>query len=235
MQYFSDPDEFFEFVFCGLYEIKAVRIVHEQMVCVTYAHINDAVQELPSGNPVVAAYVTAQARLKLYSYLEQLGTRVLYFDTDSVIYICASGDFDLPTGDFLGDLTDELSSDGSCYITEFVASGPKAYGYKTIDTVSGKVDTIVKIRGFTLNWCNAQVLNFDSLKVVVRDFAEKCVSTRLTVSGSKISRTAERFVLTTPFSKVYRVCADKRVYGITADGKSHYYSVPYGYPFGDTI
>jgi hypothetical protein len=35
---------------------------------------------------VIAAYTTAQARLKLYSYLEPLGPSALYADTDSVVY-----------------------------------------------------------------------------------------------------------------------------------------------------
>ena len=32
-------------------------------------------------NVIIAAYTTAQARLKLYSYLERLDRRVLYYDT----------------------------------------------------------------------------------------------------------------------------------------------------------
>ena len=38
-------------------------------------------------NVAVAAYVTTQARLKLYKLLSKLGNSVLYCDTDSVIYI----------------------------------------------------------------------------------------------------------------------------------------------------
>jgi len=32
-------------------------------------------------------YTTAIARLKMYTYIEQLQGRVLYFDTDSIIYL----------------------------------------------------------------------------------------------------------------------------------------------------
>jgi hypothetical protein len=42
---------------------------------------------------VIAAYTRAQARLKLYSYLEQLGPRVLYADTDSVVYTSRPGEW----------------------------------------------------------------------------------------------------------------------------------------------
>lgn len=90
---------------------------------------------------MIAAFVTAYARLKLYEYIEGLGDRVLYFDTgsllfmsvyfscliviilvDSVIYIWRPGMYTPQLGDFLGQMTDEL--DGG-EITKFVSGGPK--------------------------------------------------------------------------------------------------------------
>lgn len=53
-------------------------------------------------------------------------------------------------------MTDELEGD---VITEFVSGGAKYYGYRTRD---GKVEC--KVRGFTLNHCDASILNFDSMK-----------------------------------------------------------------------
>ncbi|KAJ8934252.1 hypothetical protein NQ318_008695 [Aromia moschata] len=47
-------------------------------------------------------------------------------DTDSVIYIARDNEYAVPTGEFLGDMTDELESYGpGSYITEFVSGGPK--------------------------------------------------------------------------------------------------------------
>lgn len=40
----------------------------------------------PNTNVVIAVFVTAQARLKLYSYLELLGERIIYSDTDSLVF-----------------------------------------------------------------------------------------------------------------------------------------------------
>jgi len=84
----------------------------------------------------VAAYVTTQARLKLYEYLSRLGKSVLYCDTFSVI--CIHNEDEPPkdeTGDYLGDLTDELEefSSGS-YIEEFVSGGPKTYAFTVFST-----------------------------------------------------------------------------------------------------
>ena len=62
----------------------------------------------------VTAYVTTQARLKLYDNLSELGESVLYCDTDSVIFI---QNVDEPpkmrTDDYLGHLTDELEEFGA--------------------------------------------------------------------------------------------------------------------------
>ena len=40
-----------------------------------------------TANVIVGSYVTAYARLELYKVLEKLQKRVLYFDTDSCMYI----------------------------------------------------------------------------------------------------------------------------------------------------
>ena len=42
-------------------------------------------------NVVIAAYATAQARLQLCEYLDQLQHRAMYVDTDSVIFTTKSG------------------------------------------------------------------------------------------------------------------------------------------------
>ena len=82
--------------------------------------------------------------------------RILYFDTDSVIYVSRPGVPDPPTGNFLGDLTNELKP--GQYIHEFVSLGPKTYGYQTNDS-----KTCVKVKGFTLNGATDELVNFNSL------------------------------------------------------------------------
>ena len=82
---------------------------------------------------MIAAFTTAQARLELFKYLHALGPRALYYDTDSVFYVSRedSDEHDLPIGVALGELTDELASNGNgTYITSFLSGGPKFYAYK---------------------------------------------------------------------------------------------------------
>ena len=93
----------------------------------------------------------------MYSYLDILGERTLYYDTDSVIYRQLPGQPTIPIGDFLGDMTNEL--DGEDHIVEFVSGGAKNYGYTTKE---GKVEC--KVRGFTLNVRGRASLNYRVMK-----------------------------------------------------------------------
>ena len=72
----------------------------------------------------IVAFTTSQTRLKLYGALDTLKERVLYYNTDSVIYRWKPGQVDLPLGEFLGEFTDEVSGDP---IVEFVSGGAKNY------------------------------------------------------------------------------------------------------------
>ncbi len=85
-------------------------------------------QEFDDGNDSIN--VTCHARLHLYSELNRLQDCVLYFDTDSIIYITRENDTNEPeTGVYLGEFTNELDADE--YITEFVCAGLKNYAFKT--------------------------------------------------------------------------------------------------------
>lgn len=70
-----------------------------------------------STNIFIAAFTTAWARMKLYSEMDKLGQKVLYHDTDSIVY-ASDGVSDPPCGNFLGEFTDELNGG---LITTFVS------------------------------------------------------------------------------------------------------------------
>jgi hypothetical protein len=108
-------------------------------------------------NIFLASFTTCWARLKLYELLDSLQTRVLYWDTDSVIYASRDGEWQPPVGDYLGELTNELSEGD--WITEFVCNGPKNYAYQTHGG-----QRVCKVKGFSLNHANSQTLNLESMK-----------------------------------------------------------------------
>ena len=73
-----------------------------------------AVEDVPNlrhTNEVIFAYVTAGARILLYRYLDRLGEKSIYRDTESLIYIQPTDEPGLiETGDKLGDMTFKLRS-----------------------------------------------------------------------------------------------------------------------------
>ena len=56
----------------------------------------------------IAAMTTCHARLKLYTEIARLGDRVLYFDTDSIVFISQPSEYEPKLGKFLCESTDEI-------------------------------------------------------------------------------------------------------------------------------
>ena len=142
-----------------LKEVTNLHIFNDEVLEVVFKAADDECVENGKTNLFIAAFTTCHARLKLYGYLHALQQQVLYFDTDSVIYSRREGEPSLENGDYLGDLTDELSTPGD-FIVEFTSGGPKNYGYRTNE---GKVEC--KVRGFSLGSVRGQSqLNYDRLR-----------------------------------------------------------------------
>ena len=151
----SEIDRFFQLLTDRTKQIEDFHIASDDIVQLQWIHQNAFVPIGQNTNIYLATRTTCWARLKLYEVLDILNTRVYYYDMDSVIYVSRHGCYDPPLGDFLCELTNEL--DGNQYITEFLASGPKAYSFKT-----NKGQEICKIRGFTLHYKNNKLINFNS-------------------------------------------------------------------------
>ena len=94
-------------------------------------------------NEVLVAYVSAGTKFHLYNYLDRLGERAIYCETDSLIYIQPKDEPNLiETGDKLGEKTSELRT--TEYGSEFVRGGSKNYAYKVIDTMTVRESTLLK-------------------------------------------------------------------------------------------
>jgi hypothetical protein len=161
IKYISQPVEYFDMLTSDQIIVMGINFVSDEMVEMRYQCKEGFVEESGKTNVVIAAYTTAQARLKLYSYLEQLGPRALYANTDSVVYISRPGEWKPELGDYLGDLTDEVPYN---IIIEFVTGGPKNYAYKIARPDKDGITTICKVRGITLNYKNSLTINFDTIK-----------------------------------------------------------------------
>ncbi|XP_071111149.1 uncharacterized protein [Haliotis cracherodii] len=101
--YMNDPVQYFALWMDERNTIEDVTVVNEHMVEVTYTQQKEFQTPHSHFNVAIAAWVTAQARLKLYETLALVDRRVLYFDTDSLIYIRRPHD---ELGHSLGEFTD---------------------------------------------------------------------------------------------------------------------------------
>ncbi|XP_067668248.1 uncharacterized protein [Haliotis asinina] len=106
-EYISSPERYFALLRDERCLVKDIHVVNEDLIHVTHEPQPEFYNPPPAHNVVIAAGVTAQARLKLYSYQKPLDRRVLYFHMDSIIYIHRPLCYNPPLGDTLGELTDE--------------------------------------------------------------------------------------------------------------------------------
>ncbi len=81
----SDPVKFSNIVFNEQNVVEHVRVMSDEMLYVTYSKSEEFVQPMSHTNPVIAAFTTANCRLKLYEELDKLQDRVAYFDTGKIL------------------------------------------------------------------------------------------------------------------------------------------------------
>ena len=203
--------------------INGMNIVNESVMEITWAYKEEYLPQQSLTNIFIAAFTTCHARLKLYSTLHQLGRAVLYYDTDSVIYV-SDGKNDPPLGDFLGEFTDELEGD---HIVNFISGGPKNYAYRT-----SRGKECLKVRGFTLNYSASKKITFDTMHRLVSIFQPaKAKRQRIleeepvvVINPKKITRDKRgKRLITKEERKKYQVVYDKRVL------QPDFSTLPYGF------
>jgi hypothetical protein len=171
-------------------------------------------------NIYIAIFTTAHARLRLYKFLEILGERVLYMDTDSVIYIDdeseACKEIKSLIGSNLGQLTNELDSN---HITVHVAAAPKDYGYE-LD--NGKIK--IKNKGIIMRAEAEEKITFGKKIDLVKDnntSAEAINNTQFVLNkvDNKVRNKSQ--------VKVYDFEFNKRM--IVRENDDSIFSLPYGF------
>ena len=115
-----------------------------------------------------------------------------------------------------------ISGSSGEYITKFAAGGPKNYTYQTNHNT-----TICKIRGFTLNYENSLMVNFDTMVELILETLENNQTKPgiVTRNPSKIYRNKKTYSISSRYEeKLYSMKYSKRV---RVPGT--FDSVPYGY------
>ena len=200
--------------------VKNVNVYSEDVLEVSTVKKDGACAPNVKGNIFIALFTTALARLKLYEALDEIKERVLYYDTDSVIYKSQDHEKRLPLGKFLGQFTDETGGD---VINVFGSAGPKSYSYKTN---GGKSEC--KSKGLKNTHAVREVLNCDSMlshiQLELKDPQESRRQKRTTIFNHFVRNSKVKSIYLIDLEKFFRVNWDKRVVergtGVT---------FPYGY------
>ncbi|CAH3184744.1 unnamed protein product [Porites lobata] len=221
------PADLFNLISDAALDLSTLRLCTDDILEAVYTSVYDNAVKGTKTNIFIAAFTTCHARLKLYESLDTLQQQVLYYDTDSVVYKWRPGQPSIATGDFLGDMTDELEGD---VITEFVSGGAKNYGYQTR---GGKV--VCKVRGFTLNVRGSAILNFQTMKENILSELDSPQESRRNLNITNpyyFKRDLEqKQIQVVPRVKQYGLVFDKRVIEVATRS-----SYPYGYErIGDEL
>ena len=215
----KEPSHLFSLLSDTTKEISTIRICTDDILEAVYTSVNENAPKGTKNNIFIAAFTTSLARLKLYESLDLLNQQVLYMDTDSVIYKWRHGLPSISTGDFLGQMKDELEGDD---ITDFVSAGAKNYAYQTRGG-----NNVCKVRGFTLNVRGSAILNFQSMKQNILDELHIPQDSRRNlniVTPYHFQRDVEKKqIRVVPRVKQYGLVFDKRVLNTNA------VSYPYGF------
>jgi len=198
------------------------------MMAFEYSRTKEFESTDPKTNVIVAAFCTSYARLHLWKVMRDIGGRVLYHDTDSVIYSYLPAEYRPTHGEYLGELTNELDCrEVGCkgcatghWIAEFVSCGPKNYSYR-LNT--GQV--VCKVRGFSLNFAASQVLNFESMKKALQCWTDGVEDEHQlsTISTQFLRNKLQPKIITKKMRKKYSVVYNKRRV------VENFQTVPYGF------
>ena len=123
--------EYFKIVNDERKEMKGELMINDDTLLVNWKFSDETNCNLSDNNLAVASFVTAYARIELYRLLDKIENirpgSVFYFDTDSVIFVLKQTDETIPTGEFLGELKNEITDEygEEAFITKVTAIGPK--------------------------------------------------------------------------------------------------------------
>nr|CAD2200858.1 unnamed protein product [Meloidogyne enterolobii] len=130
-------------------EVGAVEFLTPDLYAVPFRHRKEFVRPHEKYNIILALITTANARVKLYDYMDRIvhedECKLLYTDTDSCFYLHRRNKKPpFRVGDMLGMMSREYED---WNIIAFCTGGCKQYAMKMKHRKSGEIKYVVKCRG----------------------------------------------------------------------------------------
>ena len=141
----------------NLDEVTDIKVSEatEDYIYVSITEAKASHLKLNSTNLMLAAFVTANARLRLFKCLDILGDRVIYHDTDSIVYEYNKNLVNIPTGHDLGEWEEECT-----HMTLWAALAAKTYAFKGLKPNTEKSVEVIKSKGFSTGFTIDQYCNY---------------------------------------------------------------------------
>lgn len=225
-------EDLFELLLAPVAEINDLYFVNDDTAWISWNYTEDIIKsslldESRNLSLITGAYVVAQARLLLYDIMCKLGDRLLYTDTDSVIFIHSDdpNDFNPSIGSNIGELSDEVDTDS--IITEFCGIGAKSYSIRMKNEKTNKFSELSKLKGFQSTPTTKSQLCFDNYKKMIFG---SCMANgdgidSLTIYSKTKNINRRKFfnIVTVEQQKKFGYTFDKRLV------RENYTTTPFGY------
>ena len=189
-------------------------VILENLMLISYRHKDIKDCRVGNTSVAIASFVTAYARLMLYDEMERIEAStpgsVLYFDTDSIVFVQRDNTYEPRIGQFLGMMTDEIADEygTDARLTEFHSIGPKTYAFK-IETSSGPKYSL-KAKGLSQTVDSSPVLNFSRIKQMAQNTSQSLPSVTASVPQNQFRTSAQHIVSSHHMTKKFEVTSDKR-------------------------
>lgn len=108
-KYLTEPVKYFDLLTSEQQNVLNDSFVHDEMVRIQWVNNDNFIENTGRANVIIAAYTTAQALFKLYSYLEKLDRWVRYADTGSIVLTTKSGEWKPEIGNYFWGLNKRKS------------------------------------------------------------------------------------------------------------------------------
>ncbi|KAI1710635.1 DNA polymerase type b, organellar and viral domain-containing protein [Ditylenchus destructor] len=161
----TNAGDFYEKLFDPTLDVRSIIPVtfgKTKSMRLVYKKKKDFIEEHSVSNVVISLWTTSAARLELYRHMRTVddapGCRLLYTDTDSVVYEHPEGFNPLKSGEFLGEMTMEYDDSR---IQKWACGGPKQYAMELEKLDDGSIWHKIKVRGMTLDDRNSKELQFE--------------------------------------------------------------------------
>ena len=227
----NDYDDYFKLATDPEKVIKGELMVNEDCLIVTWEYSDDDLAKNGSTSIATASFVTSYARIELLRVIdevEEIPGRLLYMDTDSIIFCHTDGEPLPKTDDYLGCLADEISKDygPNAKCTKFCSLGPKVYAMEIWPENADEPIVPVKAKGITLTDKALSIIKMEEMVKIANEYIKNKGKNEerneLSIPQMQINSDKMHVIYTKHFNKTFRVMSEKRrIHGND--------TLPYGY------